>query len=175
MAVGCLVTSNCITLTCKLLAIRQGWAVLLLFFFIIVLFCSCIRLKCFVNYSKCNIWFHWWNWIDAYQGLADSGSHWRHKRDWISSSSRPRTLMGVSDWRCLVRMRSQRDQELRALPRSLCEHQRSKMIRRIPIQKKRGQRRMTGAAHTVECHQKLRANVPNEREKTKQTVETKWT
>ena len=25
---------------------------------------------------------------------------------------------------------------------------------------------MTGAAHTVECHQKLRANVPNEREKT---------
>ena len=59
------------------------------------------------------------------------------------------------------------NRELRALPRSLCEHQRSKMIRRSPDKKKRGQRRMTGAAHTVECHQKLRANVPNERRKNK--------
>ena len=36
-----------------------------------------------------------------------------------------------------------------------------------PDKKKRGQRRMTGAAHTVECHPKLRANVPNERRKNK--------
>ena len=97
--------------------------------------------------------------------ILAQASHWRHERDWISSSSCPRTLVGVSDWRCLVKMRSQRDQELRALPRSLCVHQRSKMIRRVPT-KKKGQRRMTGAAHTVECHQKLHANVPNEREKT---------
>ena len=59
------------------------------------------------------------------------------------------------------------NQELRALPRSLCEHQRSIIIRRVPTKKKRGQRRMTGAAHTVECHQRLRANVPNERRKNK--------